>query len=137
MSASRSSKEEFFDNFTNPYLWEVMQHPQTIQMRDRVLHIRDVKGPKGTGPVEARLEAMEQEVFRCKGMVERGLNANILMIADYARDLEVDGKSMKDIVFSLNKKINFLHSRIHDLQSQVFKYEARFKGMCLATSCRI
>ncbi|KAE8781700.1 40S ribosomal protein S5-1 [Hordeum vulgare] len=106
-------------------------------MRDGVMHIRDVQGPKGTGSVEARLETMEQEVFWCKGMVERGLNNNDLMIADYTRDLKVDGKSMKDIVFSLNKQINFLHSQIHDLQIQVFEYEARFKGMSLAASCRI
>ncbi|KAE8780839.1 40S ribosomal protein S5-1 [Hordeum vulgare] len=98
-------------------------------MRKGVLHIRDVQGPKGTGSVEARLEAMEQEVFRCKAIVECGLNANHLMIADYIRDLKVDGKSMKDIVFSLNEQINFLHSQIHDLQSQIFEYEARFKGM--------
>ncbi|KAE8781204.1 40S ribosomal protein S5-1 [Hordeum vulgare] len=71
---------------------------------------------------------MEQEVFRCKGMMERGLNANYLMIADYTRDLKVDGMSMKDIVFSLNEQINFLHSQINDLQSQVFEYEARFKA---------
>ncbi|KAE8784578.1 40S ribosomal protein S5-1 [Hordeum vulgare] len=128
MVASSSSKDKFFDNVINPYLREVLQHPQAIEMREGVLHIHDVQGPKGTGPVEARLEAMEQEVFRCNGMVERGLNANHLMIADYARDLKVDGKSMKDIVFSLNEQINFLHSQIHDLQSQVFKYEARFKG---------
>ncbi|KAI4990434.1 hypothetical protein ZWY2020_038797 [Hordeum vulgare] len=137
MVASSSSKDKFFDNVINPYLREVLQHPQAIEMREGVLHIRDVQGPKGTGPVEARLEAMEQEVFRCNGMVERGLNANHLMIADYARDLKADGKSMKDIVFSLNEQINFLHSQIHDLQSQVFKYEARFKGMSLAASCRI
>ncbi|KAE8820470.1 40S ribosomal protein S5-1 [Hordeum vulgare] len=61
-------------------------------------------------------------------MVERGLNANHLMTADYTLDLKVDGKSMKDIVFSRNEQINFLHSQIHDLQSQVFEYEARFKG---------
>ncbi|KAE8817457.1 40S ribosomal protein S5-1 [Hordeum vulgare] len=137
MDTSSSSKDKFFDNVINPYLREVMQHPQAIQMRDGVLHIRDVQGPKGTGSVEARLEAMEQEVFWCKGMVERGLNANHLMIANYTRDLKVDGKSMKDIVFSLDERINFLHSQIHDLQSQVFEYEARFKGMSLVASCRI
>ncbi|KAE8809341.1 40S ribosomal protein S5-1 [Hordeum vulgare] len=89
-------------------------------MCDGVLHIRDLQGPKGTRSVEVRLEAMEPEVFRCKGMVERGINANHLMIADYTHDLKVDGKSMKDIVLSLNEQINFLHSLIHDLQSQVF-----------------
>ncbi|KAE8781295.1 40S ribosomal protein S5-1 [Hordeum vulgare] len=128
MAASSSSKDKFFDNIINPYLPEVMQHPQAIQMHDWVLHIRDVQGPKGNGSMEARLEAIEQEVFRCKGMEKRGLNANHLMIADYTRDLKVDGKSMKDIVFSLNVQINILHSQSNDLQSQVFEYEARFKG---------
>ncbi|KAE8815912.1 40S ribosomal protein S5-1 [Hordeum vulgare] len=105
-------------------------------MRDGVLHIHDVQGPKGTGSLEARLEAMEQEVFWCKGMVERGLNANDLMTTDYTRDLKVDGKSMKDTVFSLNDQINFLHSQIHDLQSHVFEYEARFKGEAVL-SCHL
>ncbi|KAE8768280.1 40S ribosomal protein S5-1 [Hordeum vulgare] len=127
MAASSSSKDKFFDNVVNPYVREVMSHPQAIHMHDGMLHIRDVHGPKGTGSMMARLEAMEQEVFRCMGMVEHGLNANHLMITDYTRDLKVDGKSMKDIVFSLNEQINFLHSKIHDLQSQVFEYEARFK----------
>ncbi|KAE8799913.1 40S ribosomal protein S5-1 [Hordeum vulgare] len=110
MAASSSSKENFFDDVINPYLREVMQHPQAIQMLNGVLHIRDVQGPNGTGSVEGRLETMEQEVFLCKGMVEGGLNANHLMIADYTRDLKVDGNSMKDIIFSLNKQINFIHS---------------------------
>ena len=56
------------------------------------------------------------------------------MIVDYTRDLKVDGKSMKDIVFTLNEQINFLQSQIYDLQNQVFEYEARFKGMSLAAS---
>ena len=102
MDATSSSKDKLFENVINPYLREVMQHPQAIQMRDGVLHIRDVQGPKGTGSVEARLKAMEQDIFRCKGVVERGLNANHLMITDFTRDLKVDGKSMKDIVFTLN-----------------------------------
>ena len=94
------------------------------------------KDPRGLDPVEARLEAMEQEVFRCKGMVELGLNANHLTITDLSRDLKVDGKPMKDIIFTLNEQINFLQSQIYDLQNQVFEYEARFKGMSLAASCR-
>ncbi|XP_073362262.1 uncharacterized protein [Aegilops tauschii subsp. strangulata] len=110
MAASSSSKDKFFKNVINPYLWEVMEHPQAIEMREGVLHIRDVQGPKGTGSMEARLEAMEQEVFRCRGMVERGVNANHLMIADYTHDIKVDGESMKDIVFTFNEQINFLQS---------------------------
>ena len=68
--------------------------------------------------------------------MEHGLNANHLMITDYTRDLKVDGKSMKDIVFTFNEQINFLQSQMYDLQNQVFEYEARFKGMSLAASCR-
>ena len=136
MAASCSFKDKFFKNVINPYLREVVQHPQVIQMHEGVLHLRGVPCPKGTGTTEARLEALEQDVFWCKGMVERGLNANHLMITDYTRDLKVDGKSMKDIVFTFNEQINFLQSQIYDLQNQVFEYEARFKGMSLAASCR-
>src|SRR3990170_1386079 len=136
MAALISSQDKFFENVINPYLREVMQHPQAIEMCEGVLHIRDVQGPKGTGIMDARLKAMEQEVFKCKGMVERGLNANHLMIADFTRDLKVDGRSMKDVVFTLNEQINFLQGQIYVLQNQVFEYEARFKGMSLAASCR-
>ena len=56
MAVSRSSKDKFFENVINPYLREVMQHPQAIQMHEGVLHLRDVPCPKGMGTVEARLE---------------------------------------------------------------------------------
>ena len=115
MASSSSSKDKFFKNVINPYLREVVQHPQTIQMHEGVLHLCDVPCPKGTGTMEARHEVVEQDVFQCKGMVERGLNANHLMIAYHTRDLKVDGKSMKDIVFTLNEQINFLQSQIYDL----------------------
>ncbi|XP_020173055.1 uncharacterized protein [Aegilops tauschii subsp. strangulata] len=110
MATPSSSKDRFFENIINPYLWEVMQHPQAIEMREGLLHIRDVHGPKGKGTMEARLEAMEQEVFKCKGMVERGLNAYHLMITDFTCDYKVDGRCMKDVVFILNEQINFLQS---------------------------
>jgi hypothetical protein len=63
MAPPSSSKDKFFEKVINPYLREVMQHPQAIEMREGVLHIRDVQGPKKTGSVEARLEAVEQEIF--------------------------------------------------------------------------
>ena len=59
MSSSSSPKDQFFEKVIRPYLAEVLQHPQTIEMREGLLHIRDVEGPKGTGSVESRLEAME------------------------------------------------------------------------------
>lgn len=78
----------------------------------------------------------DKDIFMCQGMVERGLSANHSMITEFTRDHMVDGRSMKDIVLTLNEQINFLQSQVYDLQNQVFEYEARFKGMSLAASCK-
>ncbi|KAE8793738.1 40S ribosomal protein S5-1 [Hordeum vulgare] len=103
MAPSSSSKDKFFDKVMKPYLREVMQQPQSIEMREGVLHLRYVQGPKGKGTMEDRIEYVEHEIFKCKGMAEHGLNANHLMIADFTRDIKVDGKSTKDIVFTFNE----------------------------------
>ena len=75
MSSPSAPKDKFFERVINPYLAEVLQHTQTIEMREGVLHIRDVEGPRRTESMETKLEAVEQQVFKCQGMVERGLNA--------------------------------------------------------------
>ena len=60
MTSPSAPKDKFFEKVINPYLAAVLQHPQTIEMRVGGLHIRDVEGPRKTGSVETRLEAMEQ-----------------------------------------------------------------------------
>ncbi|KAE8773716.1 40S ribosomal protein S5-1 [Hordeum vulgare] len=117
MAPSSSSKDKFFKRVINSYLMEVMKHPQTIEMREGVLHIRDVQGPKKTGTMEARLKEVEQEIFRCQGMVECGLSYNHLMIMELTHDQKVDGRSLKDIIFTLNEQINFLQGQIFDLHN--------------------
>ena len=52
---SKHPKDKFFEKVINPYLAEVLQHPQTIEMREGVLHIRDVEGTKTAGSMETRL----------------------------------------------------------------------------------
>ena len=64
MTTPTASKDKFFEKVINPYLAEVLRHPQTIEMHDGLLHIRDVEGPKGIESMESRLEAMEQQVFK-------------------------------------------------------------------------
>jgi hypothetical protein len=59
MAPPSSSKDNFYEKVINPYLPEVMKHPQAIEMHEGVLHIWDVQGPKKTGSMESRLEAME------------------------------------------------------------------------------
>ena len=137
MAAPSSSKDEFFEKVINPYLPGVMKHPQAIEMREGVLRIRDVQRPKKTGSVESRLEAVEQEVFLCKGMVERGLDANHLMFKEFTRDHKLDAKNFREAIFKLHERFEHLQAQIYDLQNQNCEYEARFQGMSLAAKCRI
>ena len=69
MRSSSAPKVKFFEKVINPYLAEELQHPQTIEMHEGVLHICDVEGPRRTGSTETRLEALEQQVFKCQVMV--------------------------------------------------------------------
>jgi hypothetical protein len=77
---------------------------------------------------------VEQEVFLCKGMLEHGLDANHLMFKDFSRNRKEEDESMWDVV---SKRIDYLQGQIYDLQCQNLEYEARFKDMSLAASCRI
>ena len=105
MTSSCAPKDKFFEKVINPYLAEVPQHPQTIEMREGVLHIHDVEGPRRTGSVETRLEAMEQQVFKCQGMVERGLNANPSMITEFTRDHKLDAANIGEAIVKLQERI--------------------------------
>ncbi|KAE8806059.1 40S ribosomal protein S5-1 [Hordeum vulgare] len=87
-------------------------------MHEGVLHIRDVEGPKKTGSVEARLEAMEQQVFKCQGMVERGLNANHMMITEFTNKHKIDANDIGKHLSRLYDRIDHLQAQIYDLQNQ-------------------
>ena len=137
MTSSSAPKDKFFEKVINPYLAEVMQHPQTIEMREGVLHIRDVEGSRRTGSMETRLEAMEQQVFKCQGMVERGLNSNHMMIAEFTTNRKLDAKNIGEAIFKLHEKIEHLQAQIYDLQNQNCEYEYRFKRMSLVADLRI
>ena len=110
MASPSTPKDKFLERVIKPYLVEVLQHPQTIEMHDGLLHIRDVEGPKGTGSMELRLEAMEQQVFKCQGMVERGLNANPMMITEFINNHKLDAKVIGETIFKLQEKIEHLQA---------------------------
>ncbi|KAE8789461.1 40S ribosomal protein S5-1 [Hordeum vulgare] len=88
-----SSKDKFFEKVVNPYFLEVMKHPHTIKMHDAVLHVRDVQGPKKEGSEKARPAEVEQKIFKCQGMVERGLSVNHSMITDFIWENKLDTKN--------------------------------------------
>ncbi|KAE8816863.1 40S ribosomal protein S5-1 [Hordeum vulgare] len=118
MASLKAPKDNFFEKVINPYLAGVLQHPQSIEMGEGVLHIRDVEGPKKTGSMEARLEAMEQQVFKCQGMVERGLNANHMMITEFTNKHKIDGNDIGKHLSRLYDRIDHLQAQIYDLQNQ-------------------
>ena len=137
MASPSTPKDKFFDRVINPYLAEVLHHPQTIEMREGVLHIRDVEGPRRTGSVETKLETVEQEVFKCQGMVEHGLDANQMMITEFTNNHKLDAKVIGETMFKLQEKIEHLQAQIYDLQNQNCEYKYRFKRMRLAADLRI
>ena len=117
MSSSRVPKDQFFEKVINPYLAEVLQHPQTIEMLEGLLHIRDVEGPRKTGSTEARIEALEKEVFKCQEMVERGLDSNHIMITEFTNNHKMDVKDIGEAMFQLHEKNEHLQAQIYDLQN--------------------
>ena len=137
MTSPSAPKDKFFERVINPYLAEVLQHPQTIEMREGLLHIRDAEGPRKTGSMEARLEALEQEVFKCQEMVERGLDSNHIMITEFTNNHKLDVKDIVEAIFKLHEKIEHLQAQIYDLQNQNCEYEYRFKRMSLSADLRI
>ncbi|KAE8813001.1 40S ribosomal protein S5-1 [Hordeum vulgare] len=87
-------------------------------MSEGMLHIRDVEGPKKTGSTETRLEAMEQQVFKCQGMVERGLNSNHMMITEFTNNHKMDAIDIGKHISRLYDRVDQLHGQIYDLQNQ-------------------
>ena len=110
MTSPNAPKDKIFEKVINPYLTEVLKHPQSIKMSEGMLHIRDVEGSKKIGSVETRLEAMEQQVFKCQGMVERGLNANHMMITEFTNKHRIDAND-------IGKHLSRLYDRIDQLQA--------------------
>ncbi|KAE8795076.1 40s ribosomal protein s5-1 [Hordeum vulgare] len=118
MASPSSPKDKFFEKVINPNLVEVLRHPQTIEMRKWVLYIHDVEGPKKTRTMETRLEAMEQQVFKCQGMVVRGLNSNQMMILEFTHKHKLDAQDIRKDIFKLYEKIEHLQAQIYDMQNQ-------------------
>ncbi|KAE8777335.1 40S ribosomal protein S5-1 [Hordeum vulgare] len=87
-------------------------------MSEGMLHIHDVEGPKKTGSVQTRLEAMEQQVFKCQGMVERGLNANHMMITEFTSNHKMDAIDIGKHLSRLYDRVDQLQGHIYDLQNQ-------------------
>ena len=113
MSSHKDDKEEavelkdgFLENVINIYLNEVKTHPKVLRLEDGVLQQEDLQGPKKEGDTKARLEEVEQDVFMCKEMVLRGLEANHGMISEFIAEHKKETKELRDDILSLYKEIS-------------------------------
>jgi hypothetical protein len=95
------------------------------------------QGPKGEGSLEARMEELDQEVFKYKKMAEREVDIihriNQELIAKHKKETA----EIWDDILSLHETTNKLQAQLYDLQNQNYEYEARFKQMSAAASFRI
>jgi predicted RNase H-like nuclease (RuvC/YqgF family) len=100
------------------------------------LQIKDVQGPKGEGSLEARMEALEQEVFKYKKMAECEVDIiyriNQELIAKYKKETT---ELWRDVL-SLQEMTNQLQAQLSDVQDQNCEYEARFQQMSAAANFR-
>ena len=44
---------------------------------------------------------MEQQVFKCQGMVERGINTTHKMLAEFTNNYKPDAKNIEEAIFKL------------------------------------
>ncbi|KAE8776782.1 40s ribosomal protein s5-1 [Hordeum vulgare] len=75
---------------------------------------------------------MEQQVFKCQGMVECGLNANHMMITKFTNKHRIEANDIGKHLSRLYDRIDQLQGQIYDLQNQNCEYEYRFKSIRLA-----
>jgi hypothetical protein len=90
MSSSGPFEENPLVDSINPYMRELRMHLKELSLKDGELQIKDVQGPKGEGSLEARMEALEQEVFKYKKMTEREVDIiyriNQELVAKYKKE---------------------------------------------------
>ena len=53
---------------------------------------------------------MEQPVFKCQEMVERGLESNHIMITEFTNNHKLDAKNIGEAIFKLHEKIQHLQA---------------------------
>ena len=128
MTSPSAPKDKCFERLINPYLVEVLQHPKTIEMRKGVLHIRDVEGPKCTGSEETKLEAVEQQVFKCQGMVEHGLNTNQMMITEFTNNHKLDARVIGKPSSSFKRKSSTSKPRSMTCKTKTMSMNTDSKG---------
>ena len=130
-------KDNFFVNVVNPYMNELKLHPKELLLKDGKVQEEDVRGPKGEGSLEARMEELEQEIFSYKKMAEREVDIIHSITAELIAEHKKETTKLWDDIFSLHETTNKLQAQLYDVQNQNCEYEIRFKCISSAASFRI
>jgi hypothetical protein len=137
MSSSGAPEDNPHVNVVNPYMDELKMHPKELSLKDGEMHIEDVRGPKGEGSLEARMEKLEQEVFVYKKMAEREVDIIHRINAELVSEHKKEVGNLLDDILSLHVTTNQLQAQLYDVQNQNCEYETRFKRISSAASFRI
>ncbi|KAK1645298.1 hypothetical protein QYE76_063103 [Lolium multiflorum] len=117
MSSSGTPKDSFFENVVNPYMNKLKMHPKELLLVDGELQIEDVRGPKGEGSLEDRMEKLEQEVFTYKKMAKREVDIFHKIMSELIEHKKETAKLWDDIL-SLHNTTNKLQAQLYDVQNQ-------------------
>ncbi|KAK1677898.1 hypothetical protein QYE76_038746 [Lolium multiflorum] len=101
------------------------------------IKIEDVRGPKGEGSLEDRMEKLEQEVFTYKKMAEREVDIFHKIVSELIDEHKKETTKLWDDILSLHNTTNKLQAQLYDVQNQNCEYENRFKHISYAASFRI
>jgi hypothetical protein len=103
------------DSF-DPYMNELKIHPKELLLKDGKMQIEDVRGPKGEGGLESRMEELEQEVFRYKKMTEREVDIIHKISAELTAEHKKETAKLWDDIFSFHETTNKLQAQLYDVQ---------------------
>jgi hypothetical protein len=137
MDSASNDKENSLADIINPYMRKLKMHPKQLSLKDGKLQIEDVQGLTGEGSLEARMEALEQEVFKYKNMAEREVDIIYRINQELISKYKKETTELWNDVLSLHETTNKLQAQLYNLQNQNCEYEARFKQMSAAANFRI
>jgi hypothetical protein len=97
---------------------ELKMHPKELLLKDGKVQIEDVWGPKGEGSLEARMEELEQEVFRYKKMAECEVDIIPKISAELIAEHKKETSKIWDDIFSLHETANKLQAQLYNMQNK-------------------
>jgi len=83
-------------------MYELRIHPKELILKEGKVQMKEVKGPKGEGSLEDRMEALEHEVFRYKKMVKREVDIIHKISSELITKHKEEVAELRDEILSLH-----------------------------------